>query len=512
MKKILLNFKIVNKVAMWLRIRKWKRIIAESKMFDNEYYLFKNPDVKRANIDPLSHFLEFGSNEGRDPSEWFGVKKYLDSYPDVAQSGINPLAHYIMFGSQEKRLVELNSIYKSSYLNVYQDFVFNDLPILTAQKYVDPMVSIIIPAYNQAIFTYKAIESILQNANKISYEIIVIDDNSSEKDAIQIADKVRNIKYIRNNNNLGFLKNCNKAVSFAEGKYLVFLNNDVIVLPNWLSSLLDVLENNNDVGLVGSKLIFADGILQEAGGIIWNDASGKNFGRGDDPKKSEYNYLREVDYVSGASMAIRRDLFINIGGFDERFAPAYYEDSDLAFTVRSLGLKVVYQPLSEIIHFEGVSHGTNVELGIKKHQVINRELFKKKWQHVLHAHAKPNQKLFLAKDRSFGQKHILIISHNISVTNKDPDNSLIYCLQFCQALDYVITLVPVDSIKNEKDVKPLQQKGIFVFYEDNGFSLLNHLKTFGHHYDFAYFTYPEIQCKFIKSVQAYTKAKILQIK
>ena len=119
--------------------------------------------------------------------------------------------------------------------------------------------------------------------------------------------------------------------------------------------------------------------MQEAGGIIWSDGSGWNYGRLDDPDKAEYNYVKDVDYISGAAILLSVDLWKQIGGFDERFAPAYCEDSDLAFEVRKAGYRVVYQPLSKVIHFEGVSNGTDVNgTGLKRYQVENSQKIKEK--------------------------------------------------------------------------------------------------------------------------------------
>ena len=185
----------------------------------------------------------------------------------------------------------------------------------------------------------------------------------------------------RNQTNQGFLRNCNQAAKAARGKYIMFLNNDTKVTEGWLSSLVKLIESDPSIGMVGSKLVYPDGRLQEAGGILWSDGSGWNYGRLDDPDKAEYNYVKDVDYISGAAILLSVQLWKQIGGFDERFAPAYCEDSDLAFEVRKAGYRVVYQPLSKVIHFEGVSNGTDVNgTGLKRYQVENSKKLREKWR------------------------------------------------------------------------------------------------------------------------------------
>ena len=207
----------------------------------------------------------------------------------------------------------------------------------------NPQVSIIIPVYNQAEYTYNCLRSIQETCRGLSYEVILADDNSTD-DTQRLGEKVEGLHIVRNPENLRFLRNCNNAAKQARGEFLVFLNNDTVVHENWLQSLLNLMEERPDCGLAGSKLVFADGTLQEAGGIVWNNANAWNYGRGQDPENAEFNYLKEVDYISGCSIMIRASLWNEIGGFDERFAPAYCEDSDLAFEVRAHGFKVLYQP------------------------------------------------------------------------------------------------------------------------------------------------------------------------
>ncbi|MEO8670433.1 MAG: glycosyltransferase [Tahibacter sp.] len=247
---------------------------------------------------------------------------------------------------------------------------------------VAPRVSIVIPVFNKIDYTIACLRSLNDHADGIAIEVIVVDDASSDETPQSLA-RVEGVRYHRNAQNLGFVGSCNAGAALATGEFVLFLNNDTVVAPGWLTALLRCFAEEPDAGLVGAKLVYPDGRLQEAGGIVFRDASGWNYGRFDDPGDPRYNFRREADYCSGAAILLRRALFEQLGGFDMRYAPAYYEDTDLAFAVRAAGLKVYYEPASTVIHFEGITAGTDTGSGMKRFQLVNHEKFLDKWKDVL---------------------------------------------------------------------------------------------------------------------------------
>ena len=374
----------------------------------------------------------------------------------------------------------------------------------------EPMVSIIIPAYNQFDYTYHCLESVQKHSGDVSYEILLADDSSTDLTA-ELEKIVTGIRHIRNQENLRFLRSCNYAAKQARGKYILFLNNDTQVQQNWLQPLVDLAEADNTIGIVGSKLVYSDGHLQEAGGIFWKDASAWNYGHLQNPEDPEYNYVKEADYVSGASLMIRRSLWEEIGGFDERFAPAYYEDSDLAFEVRKHGYKVVYQPLSVVVHFEGISNGKDITTGQKAYQAVNQKKFYDKWKDILEEeHFSNGEKVFLAKDRSRNKKQILVVDHYVPHYDKDAGGkcTYMYLLLFAK-MGLKVTFIGDNFYKHEPYTTDLNQHGIEVLYGNYYFNnwkewLENNL----HYFDYVYLQRPHISIKYIDLVKKYSHAKV----
>jgi GT2 family glycosyltransferase len=431
-----LTFQLTSRLRdVWAR-RLQGKLIASSEFFDRDWYLDRYPDVRAAAADPALHYLNHGASEGRNPSALFDTEWYLGSNPDVRKAGVNPLVHYLQHGKREGRIStpptpakdlpsgsrevtlppalerllhsfhdpgviptmlaiydaltrhESNEISKSDLggLADVQALVSEATGLARAKAAASQFdASVIVPAHNKLIHTLCCLKALLIGSTRSSFEVIVADDVSTDATPAVIGAIGGVVRFKRNAENLGFTRNCNRAAASARGEIVVILNNDTIPLPGWLDELVATLRRDASIGLVGSKLVNADGSLQEAGGIVWRDGSASNFGRGQDATAPQYNCVKEVDFVSAASIAVPKPVWDRLGGFDELFVPACCEDMDLAFRVRALGLRTVYQPLSAVVHHEGINYGRHTSSGIKAYQVRNSQRFFDRWSVTLSA-------------------------------------------------------------------------------------------------------------------------------
>ena len=255
---------------------------------------------------------------------------------------------------------------------------------------LEPLVSIIIPVHNKYHLTLQCLRALQINTDLTSYEVIVVNDASSDWTESALAN-LRGIRVINVQNNLGYLRATNLGISVSRGKYTALLNNDTIPLSGWLDRLVSELENDSQIGIAGAKLLYPNMQVQELGSQIFNDGSGWNLGKHTDHFLPEHSFTREVDYVSAAAILVRADLLAKTNGFDELYIPAYYEDADLAMEARKFGLKVVGVHDSFVIHLEGGSHGANAKEGVKQFQVLNQVKFVEKWRAELVTHWDPKE-------------------------------------------------------------------------------------------------------------------------
>jgi len=309
---------------------------------------------------------------------------------------------------------------------------------------------------------------------------------------------------LRNDSNSGFIASCNAGAKTARGKYLVFLNNDTVVKPGWLTALLDTFKEEQRAGIVGSKLVYQDGRLQEAGGIIWQDASGWNYGKFDDPGKPEYNYLREVDYCSAAALMIPKALFESAGGFDSRYAPGYYEDTDLAFKVHQAGYRVLYQPLSEVIHHEGATGGTDISTGAKKHQEINRSTFAEMWSDELAKRPENGDITFLQQPRTSSGKNILVIDHHLPMPDRDSGSlRMSQILKILHRLGHRVTFLPDNLADMPPYTSGLQKRGIQVVHYPYAKKVRDYLISHGRIFDVVVLSRCDFAHKHLADVRLY---------
>ena len=338
-----------------------------------------------------------------------------------------------------------------------------------------PLVSIVIPVFNGLSLTDRCVRWVDAQTPHDLIEVIVVDDCSTDGTNEYLA-RCAGIKVIRNEVNAGFLTSVNNGAAVARGEFVLFLNNDTAVQPGWLTALLDAMNSSADVAAAGSQLVYPDGTLQEAGGVIWSDARGWNYGRGGSANDPEYGFRREVDYCSAAALIVRRDLFEQLGGFDIRFAPGYYEDTDLCFSLRSRGYKVLYEPRSIVIHDEGATFGTDVLTTPtnghgKVSQFINRYQFAAKWATQLHQHWPYGTANGLLGGRIDPRPRILIVDHLVPTPDRDSGSLRMHSIAaLFRQLECHVTLFPWNRAASQPYTSDLQRLGVEVHYGSTTFA------------------------------------------
>ena len=347
-----------------------------------------------------------------------------------------------------------------------------------------PVASIIVPVHGQLSYTRHCLAALAACQTCRSFEVIVVNDASPDSTQEVLA-KWPGVKLVELKQNLGFVKACNRGAESARGEFLVFLNNDTQVQRRWLDELLDTFQWSPEVGLVGSQLIFPHGRLQEAGGIVFSDGSCWNYGHLGDPSLPQYSYLREPDYVSGASLAIRRQLFAELGGFDEAYSPGYYEDVDLAFRVRAAGYRVCYQPLSQLVHFEGVTGGLRDADAnrMKRFQSLHQGTFVARWHHCLADHGERANDLERQKERALNRRALVVDAYILTPDRESGSLRMFNLMQILRELGYRVTFASASLQCAEPYLSNLQRQGVEVLCRPHVRSLSSYLRAQGASFD-----------------------------
>ncbi|MBP7779914.1 MAG: glycosyltransferase [Burkholderiaceae bacterium] len=358
-----------------------------------------------------------------------------------------------------------------------------------------PKVSIVIPVHNKFYVTYHCLLSLLVAHNQVSFEVIVVDDGSKDQ-SIQLPQLVQGITCLRNEEAQGFILSCNRGGQAARGEYIVMLNNDTEVTAGWLDELLGAFEHFDGVGMAGAKLLYPNGQLQEAGGVVWNTGNPWNYGRQANPHDPRFGYARQTDYLSGACVMLPKKLWDDIGGFSETYVPAYFEDTDLAFQVRDRGYKTVYVPFAQVIHYEGMSNGTSTSEGIKRFQEINRPKFKQRWAGACRNNGKEGVDLEFNKDRNV-EFRVLVIDAETPMPDQNAGSyAAVQEMRLLQALGFKCTFVPMNMAYMGGYTEQLQRMGIECLYSPFANNVNQLIEQRGREFDVVYITryYVANQC------------------
>lgn len=328
-----------------------------------------------------------------------------------------------------------------------------------------PAISIVIPVHNQWSATQLCLESLRKLTDAVPFEVIVVDDASTDVTASKLK-AFADVRVVSLEKNVGFLEATNAGAREVKGDWILLLNNDTEVTEGALDLLIAAAGSAEAVGAVGAKLVYPDGSQQEAGGIIWRDGLGWNFGRGDDPDLPAYLYRREVDYCSAAALLVRRSAWEELGGFDPRYRPAYYEDADLCFALRDLGYRVILEPRAVVVHYEGVSHGTNLGEGIKAYQKLNHEKFVAKWRDALDEQL-PHDAQFagLARERS-PRGRVLYVDHQLPARLEDEGSLRVFeYIGILRDLGFAVTFLPHNRAFRADLAGELADLGVEMYFD-----------------------------------------------
>jgi GT2 family glycosyltransferase len=343
-----------------------------------------------------------------------------------------------------------------------------------------PRVSFLIPSYGRDDLVLRCVLSAIQSPGASAIEFFVAEDADHIDCGWILGYFTPFVTMRRNATNLGFLRSCNAAVQETRGEIVLLVNNDVIVHRDAVNELLEAFDAFPRAGVMGGLILNRDGTIQENGGMLWRDASAWNYRRNRALDAESLFNTREVDYVSGCWFGVRRAIWDEVGGFDDRFAPAYCEESDLCMTVRHRGYEVRVAPHSVVTHLDGATMGQD-ENGntLKAYQRINREKLVHKWRHVLARHNENGAVSPFHTGFDDGNRSIVVVfDHYVPEYDRDAGSRTIFAMLRALAAvrDNYVVFVPMNNARG-KYARALERMGIEVISGGEGWTRFDELLT-----------------------------------
>ena len=470
--------------------------------FDPAGYMMEHAAARQSGLDPLVHYARHGAAAGLDPHPLFDTAWYHASCPEARGSGLSPLAHFLREGAARGHR-------PSPLLDPDEPLLaLRALAFETAQDTNKaPDVTIIVPAFGHYFETARCLRAVMRRSgNSLRIEVILVDDRPSQPIAPLFAG-VAGLRVMVNPRNLGFVRSCNAAARLATGRHLVFLNNDTVVHQDWLAPMVRLADSDPSIGMVGAKLLNTDGTVQEAGGAILSDGWGRPYGRAEDPSDPAYNFVREVDCVIGACFLVQRDAFRAVGGLDDRYAPAFYEEFDLAFALRAAGHRVMYQPASVVTHLDGTSYGTATRDTLSTR---NHALFCRKWAAELAAQAAPGSSPFLWRERPRPGGTILMVEDAVPQHDKHAGaQATRQYIRLLISLGLKVVYWPYDGQAPQPYTAQMQQDGVEVLHLP--VRLPDWLRENGRHIDYVWAARPYVTSSVLDAILRETGAPLIYL-
>ncbi|MFN8623866.1 MAG: glycosyltransferase, partial [Chloroflexota bacterium] len=469
--------------------------LAPNPVFDVATYRWDHPDVADHGGDALRHWVLAGRRAGATPHPLFDAAFYARTAPDLG--GMDPYLHYLTVGRAAGRAA-------SAAVDPGTDIatVTAALPEPDRER-----VAIVIPAYGNLALVLRCLVALgARTPLELGARVHLSDDDPSRPLAPVLAG-IPGLALRANPENLGFLRNCNAAVAELDPsvEHVVLLNTDTVVEPGWLDALLAVAAETPDTGMVGARLIGPDGRLQEAGVIMDRDAEGMPVGRGDDPERPAYRCVRDVDAVSGSCVLIPLDAWRAVGGFDEAYAPAYFEEYDLAFRLRRAGRRIRYAPGCRVHHAGNASYA----VAARDAQVRrNRATFQQRFAAELATQPARPVDPFLARQRPSEGGIALVVDDR--VPEADRHAGALFTRQHLALLgDLGIRVVyaPDDGVLREPAAAELERAGIEVLAP--GVDLAAWLIDHGRALDWVWLARPHIADRWLPLVRRWTDARVV---
>lgn len=378
-----------------------------------------------------------------------------------------------------------------------------DLPI-AFPAIAAPTVSIIIPAYRGLKDLEACLRSLVATREgEPSFEVVLVDDDPTDPVLADIPESPGLVR-LSNPENLGFLRTCNLGAATARGRYLCFLNSDTLVQAGWLTALVDVVQTVPRTGLVGGMLLNRDGTVQDAGWRILGNGWGYPIGRNASAQDGAYTYRRPVDCVTGACFLVAREVFDALEGFDEHYAPAFYEEFDLAFRARARGLSVIYEPRCRVVHLGSASYGAEARDLLS---TANHAKFTARFSETLRKHPWDRGDPFELRHAAGEGPLLLVVDHAVPRPDRHAgDVTMFRYLDLMATAGWRVVFAPMDGVAEGAAAEALETRGIELVRAPK--TVEDWLEAHGRHLHAVWLARPDVAQRMIGSVRAHSSAML----